>query len=151
MSNPLRCIIDANVGIKRFIADPLTPKVNQLLAHSNISDAEIYIPDLFYIEVTNIFWKYVRAGMYTATEVQADLATLKSLSLRVVSTADLMEEAVNIAITYGISAYDASYAALSQRVTAPLLTLDRRLVNTLATASYDVRLFTDFSVPPLPS
>ena len=73
MSNPLRCVIDANVGIKRFIADPLTPKVNQLLAHSNISDAEIYIPDLFYIELTNIFWKYVRAGMYTAAEVQADL------------------------------------------------------------------------------
>ena len=151
MSNPLRCVIDANVGIKRFIADPLTPKVNQLLAHSNISDAEIYIPDLFYIEVTNIFWKYVRAGMYTAAEVQADLATLKSLSLRVVSTADLMEEAVNIAIAYGISAYDASYVALSHRVSSPLLTLDQRLVNTLATAAYDVRLFTDFSVPPLPS
>lgn len=151
MSNPLRCVIDANVGIKRFIADPLTPKVNQLLAHSNISDAEIYIPDLFYIEVTNIFWKYVRAGMYTAAEVQADLATLKSLSLRVVSTAELMEEAVNIAIAYGISAYDASYVALSHRVSSPLLTLDQRLVNTLATAPYDMRLFTDFAVPPLPS
>jgi predicted nucleic acid-binding protein len=150
MSNPLRCVIDANVGIKRFIADPLTPKVNQLLAHSNISDAEIHIPDLFYIEVTNIFWKYVRAGMYTAAEVQADLATLKTLSLRVVSTAELMEEAVNIAIAYGISAYDASYVALSHRVSSPLLTLDQRLVNTLATAPYDVRLFTDFSVPPLP-
>lgn len=151
MSNPLRCVIDANVGIKRFIADPLTPKVNQLLAHSNISNVEIYIPDPFYIEVTNIFWKYVRAGMYTAAEVQADLATLKTLSLRVVSTADLMEEAVNIAIAYGISAYDASYVALSHRVSSPLLTLDQRLVNTLATAPYDVRLFTDFSVPPLPS
>lgn len=150
MSNPLRCIIDANVGIKQFIADPLTPKVNQLLAHSNISNTEIYIPDLFYIEVTNIFWKYVRAGMYTAVEVQADLATLKSLSIRVVSTAELMEEAVNIAIAYGISAYDASYVALSHRVSAPLLTLDQRLVNTLANAPYNVQLFTNFSVPPLP-
>ncbi|MFB2895032.1 type II toxin-antitoxin system VapC family toxin [Aerosakkonemataceae cyanobacterium BLCC-F50] len=150
MSNPLQCVIDANVGIKQFIADPLTPKVNQLLAHSNISNTEIYIPDLFYIEVTNIFWKYVRAGMYTAVEVQADLATLKSLSLRVVSTAELMEEAVNIAIAYGISAYDASYVALSHRVSAPLLTLDQRLVNTLTNAPYNVQLFTNFSVPPLP-
>jgi predicted nucleic acid-binding protein len=150
MSNPLRCVIDANVGIKRFIADPLTPKVNQLLAHLNISETQIYIPDLFYIELTNIFWKYVRARMYTAAEVQADLATLKSLSLRVVSTAELMEEAINIAIAYGISAYDASYVALCHRVSSPLLTLDQRLANTLATAPYDVRLFTDFSVPPLP-
>lgn len=150
MSNPLRCVINANVGIKQFIVDPLTPKVNQLLAHSNISDVEIYIPDLFYIEVTNIFWKYVRAGMYTSGEVQADLATLKSLSLRAVSTAELMEEAVSIAITYGISAYDASYVALSQRVNAPLLTLDQKLANTLTTAPYNVQLFSNFSVPPLP-
>ncbi|NEP09460.1 MAG: type II toxin-antitoxin system VapC family toxin [Symploca sp. SIO2C1] len=149
MSNPLRCVIDANVGVKRFIADPLTIKVNQLLAHLNVSSTQIYIPDLFYIEVANIFWKYVRAGMYTREEVQADLATLKSLSLQVVSTAELMEEAVNIAIAYGISAYDASYVVLSQRVSSPLLTLDRKLVNTLATAPYNVCLFTDFSVPSL--
>jgi predicted nucleic acid-binding protein len=64
--------------------------------------------------------------------------------------ADLMEEAVNIAVTYEISAYDASYVALAHRVSAPLLTLDKRLVNTLATAPYDVRLFTNFSIPPLP-
>jgi len=149
MSNPLRCVIDANVGIKRFIADPFTVKVNQLLAHLNVSGTQIYIPDLFYIEITNIFWKYVRAGMYTREEVQADLATLKSLSLRVVSTAELMEEAANIAIVYGISAYDASYVVLSHRVSYPLLTLDRKLVNTLATTPYNVCLFTDFYVPPL--
>ncbi|NET57728.1 MAG: type II toxin-antitoxin system VapC family toxin [Symploca sp. SIO2E6] len=150
MSNPLTCVIDANVGIKRFIDDPLTTKVNQLLAQLNISDTQIYIPDLFYIEVANIFWKYVRAGMYTGEKVQADLATIKNLPLRVVSTAELMEEAINIAIAYGISAYDASYVVLSHRVSSPLLTLDQRLVNTLAIAPYNVRLFTDFSVPPLP-
>lgn len=150
MSNSLRCIIDANVGIKRFIADPLTPKVNLLLEHLNFAKTEIYIPELFYIETANIFWKYVRAGMYEFREVQADLATLKTFPLRVVSMAELMEEAVNIAVAYNISAYDASYIALSQRVNAPLLTLDRRLVNTLINSPYDVRLFGDFSIPPLP-
>ena len=105
---------------------------------------------MFYIESANALWKYIRAGQLTATHVQASLATLKALPLRVVSTAELMEEAVNIAIAYGISAYDASYVTLSQQVSSPLLTLDQKLVNTLATAPYDVRLFTDFSVPPLP-
>jgi hypothetical protein len=33
MSTSLRCVIDANIAIKQFIADPLTPKVNQLLDH----------------------------------------------------------------------------------------------------------------------
>ncbi|NES94432.1 MAG: type II toxin-antitoxin system VapC family toxin [Desertifilum sp. SIO1I2] len=157
MTTPLRCVIDASVGIKRFIPDPLTPKVYQLFAHLAIPQTEFFIPDLFYIETANIFWKYVRAGLYAAADVPADLATLKTFPVQVVSMAELMEEAVNIAIAKrcckqiacGISAYDASYVALSQRVSAPVLTLDRRLVNALAIASYDVRLFMDFSVPPL--
>jgi predicted nucleic acid-binding protein len=150
MTTPIKCVVDASVCIKQFLPDPLSAKAQQLFAHLANPLREIYIPDLFYIESANALWKYVRAGQLTATQVQANLATLKALSLRVVSTAELMEEAVTIAIAYGISAYDASYVALSQRVTAPLLTLDQRLVNTLATAPYDVRLFTDFSVPPLP-
>ncbi|MEP0790000.1 type II toxin-antitoxin system VapC family toxin [Funiculus sociatus GB2-C1] len=71
--------------------------------------------------------------------------------MRVISTADLMEEAVNIALAYGISAYDASYVALSQQVGATLLTLDEKLVRAVAAASYDVRSFNDFTIPPLPS
>ncbi len=34
-------------------------------------------------------------------------------------------------------------------VSSPLLGLDQRLVNALATAPYNVCLFTDFSIPPL--
>ena len=151
MTTPLRCVVDTSVCIKHFIFDPLTPKVNQLFNHFAYPQTEIFVPDLFYIECANTFWKYVRAGMYTTAEVPADLATLKAFPLRVVSTADLMEEAVGIALAYGISAYDASYVALSQQVSATLLTLDQRLVNALSTTSYDVCSFNNFEVPPLAS
>ncbi|WP_292703270.1 MULTISPECIES: type II toxin-antitoxin system VapC family toxin [unclassified Nostoc] len=116
MSNPLRCVVNTSVCIKYFIADPLTAKVNQLFVHLANPQTEIFVPDLFYIECANTFWKYVRARMYTAAEVQTDLATLKAFPLRVVSTADLMADAVTIALNYGISAYDGSYVALSQQV-----------------------------------
>jgi predicted nucleic acid-binding protein len=62
-----------------------------------------------------------------------------------------MEEAVNIALAYGISAYDASYVALSQQVDATLLTLDEKLVRAVAATSYNVRSFNDFTILPLPS
>lgn len=150
MTTPLRCVVDASVGIKHFISDPLTPQVNQLFDYLVYPQTDIFVPDLFYIECTNIFWKYVRARLYTAAEVRADLATLKTLPFRVISTAELMEEAVNIGFAYGISAYDACYIALSQQVNAPLLTLDERLVKAVAAASYDVRSFNDFTIPPLP-
>lgn len=149
MTTPLRCVVDTSVCIKQFIPDPLSLKVVELFAHLVNPQTEFFVPDLFYIECANTLWKYVRAGRYTAADVQADLATLKALPLRVVSTADLMEDAVTIGLAYGISAYDACYVALSQQVSAMLLTLDQRLVRSIATA-YDVRSLNDFSVPPLP-
>lgn len=74
---------------------------------------------------------------------------LKALRLRVTSTKDLIGEAVQIGLSYGITAYDGYYVALSQQVGAPLLTLDERLINSLAASRFDVRLSTDFLVPPL--
>ncbi|NEQ28299.1 MAG: type II toxin-antitoxin system VapC family toxin, partial [Microcoleus sp. SIO2G3] len=148
MTTPLRCVVDTSVCIKQFISDPLTPKVNQLFDHLANPETEFFVPDLFYIECANTLWKYIRAGLYTAAAVQADLATLKGLPLHVVSTADLMEDAVSIGLAYGISAYDASYVALSQQVNAMLLTLDQKLVRATASA-YDVRSLNDFSVPPV--
>ena len=150
MTTPLRCVVDASVSIKQFIPDPLSAKVKQLFDHLSQPETEFFVPDLFYIESTNIIWKYVRAGQYAVADVSADLASLKALSLKVVSTAELMEKAFQIALNYRISAYDGAYVALSERVSAPLLTLDQKLVNALATAPYDVRSFADFSIPPLP-
>jgi predicted nucleic acid-binding protein len=150
MTTPLRYVVDASLGIKQFIPDPLSSKVVDLFARLSYPETEIYVPDLFYIESANILWKYVRAGRYAVALAQGNLSSLRALPLRVVSTAELMEEAVNIGLNYGITAYDACYVALSQQVSAPLLTLDERLVRAVAAASYDVRSLNDFTIPPLP-
>ncbi len=150
MTTHFRCVVDTSLCIKHFIPDPLSPKVDQLLVHIGNSQNKFFVPDLFYIECTNTFWKYIRAGLYDAVDLPADLANLKALNFYVISTADLIVDAISISLAYGISAYDASYVALSHQVGATLLTLDKRLVNALATSSYNVSLFTNFNVPPLP-
>ncbi|MEG4282439.1 type II toxin-antitoxin system VapC family toxin [Microcoleus sp. A006_D1] len=147
MTVPLRCVIDTNICIKLFIADPLTPKVNQLFDLLDDPDVEFFVPDLFYIECTNVLWKYVRANLYTAELVQADLSDLKALRFQVTSTKELISEAVQIGLEYAITAYDGCYVALSEQVTAPLLTLDERLVNSLTNSKFDVQLFTNFTLP----
>ncbi len=151
MTSSIKCVVDASVGIKKFIIEPLTPKVDQLFAHLSDPDARLYIPDLFYIECTNIVWKYIRAGLYDLAEAQANLADLKLLHFTATPTADLMLEALTLSVTHGISAYDACYVALSQQNNALLLTQDKRLVNTLKNANFDIQLFSDFSIPPLPT
>ena len=69
MTVSLRCVLDTNICIKQFIADPLTPKVNQLFDHLNDPSTEFFIPDLFYIECANALGKYVRAKLYTAEQI----------------------------------------------------------------------------------
>jgi len=105
------------------------------------------MPDLFYVECTNILWKYVRAGVYDSAQAQANLDDLKLLRLTSTPTAALIQAALPLSITYGISAYDACYVALSQRNQAPLLTQDQRLVNSLKNTDLDVQLFSDFIIP----
>jgi len=101
MTVPLRCVLDTNICIKQFIADPLTAKVNQLFDCLDDRAVEFFVPDLFYIECANSLWKYVRANLYTAEQVQADLSDLKALRFQVTSTKDLMIKAVQIGLDYG--------------------------------------------------
>jgi predicted nucleic acid-binding protein len=150
MTNSLKCVVDASVGIKKFIIEPLTPKVDQLFAHLDDPNVRLYIPDLFYVECTNILWKYIRSGLYDSAEAQANLADLKLLRFTPTPTADLIREALSLSIAHGISAYDACYVALSQRNNVPLLTQDQRLANTLKNADFDVQLFSDFVILPVP-
>lgn len=77
MTTTLRCVVDTSVCIKQFISVPLTVKVNRLFDHLAVPQTEFFVPDLLYIECANTLWKYVRAELYTETEVQADLDTLK--------------------------------------------------------------------------
>lgn len=149
MMASLKCVLDASVCIKQFIADPLTPKVNQLFDLLKNPSTEFFVPDLFYVECANVLWKYVRSNLYTADQIQSDLADLKDLRFQVTSTKDLIVEAIEISLQYGITAYDACYVALSHQFKIPLLTLDERLVNALLPSSFEVRSFTVFELPEM--
>lgn len=147
MTNYLKYVVDASVGIKQFIPNPLLGKTKQLFANLSYSTIEIYVPDLFYVESANTLWKYIRAEQLTPTQVQEYLSVLKMYPLQVVSTVELIEIAVNIAVSHNISAYDATYVTLSENVKAPLLTLDKKLLNNLRDTPYNICLFDDFSLP----
>jgi predicted nucleic acid-binding protein len=68
---------------------------------------------MFYIEYANILWKYTRRF---GRPLDDSLADLGRLTLRVTSTADLMEDDLSLAAQTGLTAYDACYAALARRL-----------------------------------
>ncbi len=125
---PFRCVVDASVGIKLFVAEPLSDKSHQLFEQlSSDPPAELYVPDLFYIECTNILWKYTRRFGRPIKDGMADLADLGRLVLIVTSTGVLMKDALELAVQTGLTAYDACYAVLARGLKIPLVTADERI------------------------
>ncbi len=134
------CVVDASVGIKLFLIEPLSERADALFTHL-IDDppSQFYVPDLFFIECTNILWKYVRRFGYAADAAQQDIADLTRLSLQVVPTATLVEAALDLAVQHGSTAYDSAYIVLARELSLPLVTADEALVRRFEGTGLDVR------------
>jgi predicted nucleic acid-binding protein len=123
-----RCVIDASAGIKLFTEEDYTAEIIKLFEQLNHnSPYSIFVPDIYFAECANIFWKLVRRGAYPADLGEINLARIKALDLPTTPTSVLMERAFQIALEFGISAYAACYVALAERLELPLLTADARL------------------------
>ena len=129
---PLRYVVDASAGIKLFVDEEFSDKTQSLFAHlADETPAELYVPDLFYIECANILLKYTRRYKRPIEDSQADLADLNKLALQSTPTADLMEDALMLAHEKKLTAYDACYAVLAQRLNVLLITADDTLVRAI--------------------
>lgn len=126
-------VLDASVGIKLFLPEEGSQQAERLFYRLAVDPpASFFVPDLFYIECTNILWKVALRFGYPAENAQQDLNDLLSLALHSIPTADLAAEALELALACSITAYDASYAALARRLELPLVTADNQLVQKLA-------------------
>src|SRR5215212_9463726 len=142
-------VIDASVAIKLFVVEPLSDQADLLFNQLAQDPADhFYVPDLLFIECTNILCKHVRRFGYAAEHAQEDVADLRALDLHSVSTADLSADALPIALAYAISAYDACYVALAHRLSVPFITADEALVRKLAGTLYNIQWLGSFPNPP---
>ena len=124
----IRCVLDASVGIKLFIEEEFSDKVQRLFSKlAEDPQTEIHVPDLFYIECANILLKYTRRYKRPLEDSLADIKDLNKLTLKSTSTAELIEEALTLASEKNLTAYDACYAVLARRLKLPLITADAPL------------------------
>lgn len=126
-------VVDASTAVKLYLPEPLATEARALFGLLTTSAAvEFHVPDLFYVECANIFWKQVRKGALTVAQVSTFDADLRGLPLFRTPTFELTVAALPIATTYDVTAYDACYVALAQRLGIPLVTADQKLHNKLA-------------------
>jgi len=145
------CVVDASVGIKLCIAEPLSTQADALFALAAVSPpVELHVSDLFYVECANILWKHVQRSGHPRDKAERDILQLRTLRLHSTATADLAANALQIALAHAISAYDACYVSLAHRLGLPFVTADDALVRKLAGAPYTVQRLADLSLPPTP-
>lgn len=138
-------VVDASVGVKLFLLEDGSEQADRLFSRlAQDPPASFFVPDLFFIECTNILWKYVRRFGYPVENARQDVLDLGSLALIDVPTADLIAEALELALDFDLSAYDASYAALARRLGLPLVTADLALAGKLQGSGLAIRPLGEF-------
>lgn len=146
---PLRAVVGASVAVKIFVPETLSAQALEVFARfASESDAELIVPDFFFVECANVFWKWVQRSDYSPKHARDHLRDLTDLGLTVMPDQIVAEEALEIALKHRITAYDACYVAAAAHMHLPLITADEKLAKRLARSSFDVHWLGDTSVTP---
>jgi len=87
--------------------------------------AALLAPPLLWAELTNIAWKKCRREPTLAEQVRGQLTQALSVPVSLVEVDHV--ETLELALLWGLTAYDASYLWVAWQRRVPIVTLDRRL------------------------
>lgn len=115
-------VIDASIGIQWVVKEAGSARAVKLLDQSPV------VPGLFFAECANILWKKVERKELSSNAARERAQVLAQVRLDVVSDADLLVDALQLACELRHPAYDCIYIALARLRSVPLVTADLRLV-----------------------
>jgi predicted nucleic acid-binding protein len=128
-------VIDASVAAKWFLPSKYEPHADvatSLLKRYVSGDVRFVVPDLFWAELGNIFWKAVRQGRWQRSRAEEAIRLAQTRAFPTVSSRILLEDAFQISTSFDRTVYDSLYVALAIASKATLITADERLANALA-------------------
>lgn len=123
MTDPLA--LDASASLAFILGEPLGPTVREHLIHQRDEARPIVVPEVFWLEVSNVL---VHRHHWTVDAVLTAIRDLDEFEVQTLaSSRALVLLGLDLSVAHGLSAYDAAYLALAQAEDARLLTTDRRL------------------------
>jgi predicted nucleic acid-binding protein len=136
-------VVDASVVIKWHFEEADSEAAQSLRRTSQ----RLAIPDLLFVETTNVVWKNVRRGLISPARAMQITDSIIEGPFDVYSNQALTRDAVRIAIAREITPYDASYIALAISLRTDCVTADRKLFSKLMGSPFGrhVTLLADYT------
>lgn len=128
-------VLDASVAVKWSVpaaGENLVPNAFRLLDRYSANEFDWIVPDIFWAEIGNIFWKGVRQRRWSQDSAEIAALELRGRGLKTIPSHDLFIEALRIALEHNRTVYDSLYVALAVRSSTDFITADERLANALA-------------------
>ena len=123
-------VVDASVVVALYVEEPASVSARDALITALAGGARLHAPDLLLIEAANAFWKRVSREELDSQDAIAaieDLSNVSDITLHRLE-GDLVVPALSIALSEGLTAYDAAYVALASHLEAVLVSCDRKLI-----------------------
>ncbi len=125
-------VIDASIALKWFF-----PEENSAIARSFLSERnQFVVPDLFWIETSNIISKKVRKSELSIKEAERIIQILENMNFVTISFDQIKAEAFFISTRFSITLYDACYLAVAVNYEGNLFTADIRMSNEIKKTAY---------------
>jgi predicted nucleic acid-binding protein len=117
-------VIDASVVVEMFLRSDAGVALEERILEG---DDPLHAPHLLDVEVAHVLRRCAAHGDIDARHGREALADLASMSIERHGHHPLLERIWQL--RHNLTAYDAAYLALAERLDAPLLTLDSRLAS----------------------
>jgi predicted nucleic acid-binding protein len=121
-------VVDASLVIKWFV-----PEIHSDVARRWLDASHDYVaPDLLLLEVANVVSKKVQRQELDGIEARQLVMDLERVAVESVPTRSLLQDALSVALTAGITVYDAMYLTLAVRLDTEVITGHDRFADKIA-------------------
>jgi len=123
-------VIDASIYASVAVKDEFYEKSRRFLLNSRSLGCVTL--DLALIEACNVLWKHVyllkRIPIDSYGSIAENLKNIFEKSVaKVFNVIDVVDDALKIAVSYGITVYDSAYLALAEKLGYKLISFDKEL------------------------
>jgi predicted nucleic acid-binding protein len=123
-----RFVLDASVAAKWYVDEEHSAMALQLAETGPVW----IVPDLFFTEIGNVFWKKVRRGEMEEVDAREAVTLLHRLEIKVYEARSLVESALKLALHFQCTVYDGLYLSAAIMEECPLVTADRKFYETFS-------------------